>query len=334
MLQGKNTGNTKNRLLHLFQGLLLATSCAFVAPFAGAEDLRTGAVIPDASVARPSVAVQAAVPVDGSWIEFSHSGPGTFAMGCQQGGDPNGFQCIESFAGNSTFGSAPPWTFTAPSAGAALTLTDAFIRGEAFEVFDFGVSIGTTPTVSAVGGCGDNPDNCLADPLVSHAVFPLAAGAHEITIKVTASGYGSGAAYFRVAAAAPADEGCGPGYWKTHPASWPPTGYSPSQKVATVFSAAVAFPTLANKTLVESLKGGGGPGTVGSATILLRAAVTALLNASDPDIAYPRTPASVISAVNAALASNDRVTMLMLAIALDQDNNGEGGCPFDGCTPD
>lgn len=135
---------------------------------------------------------------------------------------------------------------------------------------------------------------------------------------------------FAVQALVPiANEGCGPGYWKTHPASWPPTGYSPGQRVVTVFSAAGGFPALANETLMQSLQGGGGPGALGGATILLRAAVAAILNASDPDIDYPGTVASVLGAVNAALASDDRDTMLTLAIELDEDNNGEGGCPLD-----
>jgi hypothetical protein len=43
-------------------------------------------------------------------------------------------------------------------------------------------------------------------------------------------------------------------------------------------------------------------------------------------VAYPRTTAQVIAAVNAALASNDRTTVLDLASALDADNNL--GCPL------
>ena len=59
---------------------------------------------------------------------------------------------------------------------------------------------------------------------------------------------------------------------------------------------------------------------MGAARILLRAAVAALLNAAHPHLDYPRTAAEVISAVNAALASNNRSTMLTLATALDNDN--------------
>jgi hypothetical protein len=122
------------------------------------------------------------------------------------------------------------------------------------------------------------------------------------------------------------ETGCTPGYWKNHTESWPPTGYSPSQKTGSVFSGASAFPSLANKTLLQSLQGGGGPGTEGAARILLRAAVAALLNAAHPGTNYPRTTAEILTDVNAALTSNDRDTMLALATELDGDNNL--GCPL------
>lgn len=122
------------------------------------------------------------------------------------------------------------------------------------------------------------------------------------------------------------DQGCTPGYWKNHTGSWAGTGYAPGQTVGSVFSAASGFPSLASETLLQALQGGGGPGTLGAAKILLRAGVAALLNASSSGVDYPRSPADVISEVNAALASNDRDTMLTLASALDADNNL--GCPL------
>ncbi|MFL6263628.1 MAG: DUF3344 domain-containing protein [Thermoanaerobaculia bacterium] len=121
-------------------------------------------------------------------------------------------------------------------------------------------------------------------------------------------------------------QGCTPGYWKNHTGSWAGTGYSPGQSTASIFSAASAFPSLAGKTLLQSLQGGGGSGTLGAATILLRAAVAALLNAASSGVDYPLTQAQVISQVNPALASNNRDTMLSLASALDGDNNL--GCPL------
>ena len=121
------------------------------------------------------------------------------------------------------------------------------------------------------------------------------------------------------------DEGCTPGYWKNHLDSWVPTGYSPSQTVESVFDVPDSF-GLDNKTLLQALNFGGGPGPKGGAQILLRAAVAALLNASHSDVDYPRSASDVIADVNAALASGNRSTMLALAAELDSDNNL--GCPL------
>lgn len=122
------------------------------------------------------------------------------------------------------------------------------------------------------------------------------------------------------------NQGCTPGYWKNHTDSWPPTGYTTTQKVKTVFTSVTTFyPTLGNATLYQALGFDGGPGGEGAAEILLRAGVAALLNASHPDVAYPRTEASVISDVNNALLQS-RDSMLALAAQLDADNNR--GCPL------
>jgi hypothetical protein len=122
------------------------------------------------------------------------------------------------------------------------------------------------------------------------------------------------------------DEGCTPGYWKNHTDSWAGTGYSPLQSTGSVFSGASAFPSLASQSLLSSLQGGGGPGTLGAAKILLRAAVASLLNAAHSGVDYPRTTAEILADVNAALTSNNRDTMLALASGLDSDNNL--GCPL------
>ena len=125
----------------------------------------------------------------------------------------------------------------------------------------------------------------------------------------------------------PGDEtGCTPGYWKNHTESWAGTGYSPDQTTGSVFSGASAFPSLASQSLLQSLQGGGGSGTLGAARILLRAAVAALLNAAHSGVDYPRTTAEILADVNAALGSNNRNTMLSLAAELDSDNNL--GCPL------
>ncbi|MEO7971164.1 MAG: hypothetical protein ABI698_07690 [bacterium] len=140
------------------------------------------------------------VPTNGPWVEFAFFGKGIAATGCSPA-DPSGPGCAPSSAGNSVFGSAPPWTFTAPAGGANLTVTDAFLRGDQFEISDFGTPIGSTSIPATTGACGDDPVPCLADSGVSHGVFPMAAGAHSITIKAKASPFGGGAAYFRIDAA-------------------------------------------------------------------------------------------------------------------------------------
>ena len=121
------------------------------------------------------------------------------------------------------------------------------------------------------------------------------------------------------------NQGCTPGYWKNHTDSWPPTGYSTSQTVSSVFAQSTLYPA-GIASLLTALGFGGGPGLDGAAEILLRASVAALLNASHPGVSYPRTPLSVIADVNSALASQNRDTMLALAAALDADNNR--GCPL------
>ena len=132
--------------------------------------------------------------------------------------------------------------------------------------------------------------------------------------------------YFGEEEPPPDDEGCTPGYWKNHPASWELTGYSPSQSVDSIFAQADSYPGLGSATLIEALDFGGGPGVVGAAEILVRAGVAALLNAASPEVAYPMTVAQVIAQVDTALANGDRDTMLLLAAELDGYNNL--GCPI------
>ncbi|TDH21407.1 HYR domain-containing protein [Segetibacter sp. 3557_3] len=120
-------------------------------------------------------------------------------------------------------------------------------------------------------------------------------------------------------------EGCTPGYWKNHPEAWVRTAYTTGQTLESVFNVPNNY-GLDNVTLVDALDGGGGPGVVGAANTLLRAAVAALLNASHSGVNYPRSTTDIINAVNAALSSGDRQTMLNLAGALDRDNNL--GCPL------
>jgi hypothetical protein len=117
-------------------------------------------------------------------------------------------------------------------------------------------------------------------------------------------------------------EGCTPGYWKNHTDAW--VGYTPGQKVNSVFTVSGS---LGNATLLSALHFGGGGGVSGATQILLRAAVAALLNASNPDVDYAFTEAQIIAGVNSAIASGNRATILAAATRLDGYNNA--GCPID-----
>lgn len=120
----------------------------------------------------------------------------------------------------------------------------------------------------------------------------------------------------------PGGFGCTPGYWKQqqHFDSWVPTGLSPTETVASVFANA-AIHALGNYSLVEGLSFKGGSTLQGAAGNLLRAAIAAQLNARHPDVGAPLTAAAMVTAVNNALASGSRETMLGLAAQFDTSNN-------------
>jgi PEP-CTERM motif-containing protein len=146
-----------------------------------------------------SYASALAAPIaSGVFLEFGFGDAGVAATGCDPA-DPSGSFCIPSSGTLTQFAPAPPWTFLAAS-GATLTVTDAFISGDRFEIFDFGASIGLTSAPAASGGvdCGDDPVVCLATPGISNGAFALGAGPHAITIVPTLSPDGGGSAYFRV----------------------------------------------------------------------------------------------------------------------------------------
>ena len=120
-------------------------------------------------------------------------------------------------------------------------------------------------------------------------------------------------------------EGCTPGYWKVdkHAAAWGPTGYTSGQNLGSVFANSSLY-GLNNYTLLQSLSFKGGPDNVGAAGILFRAATAAILNAGHAEVDYYLTAAQIVAQVNAALATNNRQTILLLATELDTANNA--GC--------
>jgi hypothetical protein len=125
----------------------------------------------------------------------------------------------------------------------------------------------------------------------------------------------------------PVGKGCTPGYWKQsqHFDSWVPTGLKTTDLVSKLYSNAYLY-TLDGKqmskyTLVQALSFKGGSGPLGSAQILLRAAVAAELNARYQGIGYPMSAGAIITAVQNALASVNRGQMILLASQLDDLNN-------------
>lgn len=157
-----------------------------------ARIVATALAIVGATLAGARTASASPINVD-TWYEFDFIGTGP-AIGCFPA-DPSGDFCIASSGTPTEFAPAPAWTFNA-SSPTALVVTDAFQSGDRFEIFDFGVSLGTTSLPGPRASCGSDPVPCLANADISHGVFALAAGAHSLTISSLVDG--EGAAYFEV----------------------------------------------------------------------------------------------------------------------------------------
>jgi hypothetical protein len=130
----------------------------------------------------------------GDWHQFSFTTAGSPAAGCDPA-DPAGGFCIPSSGTPALALDTPPWTFTAPVVGVILTVTDSFLSGDRFEVFDFGASLGLTSLPQAGFDCGDDPVPCLATPGISSGKFLLPAGVHSITIVPILSPDGGGSGF-------------------------------------------------------------------------------------------------------------------------------------------
>jgi hypothetical protein len=129
--------------------------------------------------------------IDGPWMRFMFAAPGSDATG----------DCVGCSAGPTdpiVDIEQPPWTFTLTGL-ADLRITDAFIRGDSFTVFDFGNPVLTTPykEPGSISECAD-PDVCYGLSGFSFGSLVLISGAHSLTIQVVNSPYNSGAAFFRI----------------------------------------------------------------------------------------------------------------------------------------
>lgn len=117
-------------------------------------------------------------------------------------------------------------------------------------------------------------------------------------------------------------EGLTPGFWKNDTDVW--ATYSPSQTLESVFDVPDHL-GLDDKTLLQALNFGGGSSVKGAAQNLFRHAVAAILNSSHTLVEYALTTSSIITQVNAALASNSVTTINTLKNQLDTFNNAGGG---------
>jgi hypothetical protein len=115
------------------------------------------------------------LPVDGGWSVFMWSS------------GPN----VMNQEGAFTFTSAVP---------TRLTVTDSFIDGDRFLVYDKGLPLFLTSAPADDGAWVADPDTALHDPRWSSGSVVLAPGAHAITVQTVqvATGYADGGAFLRV----------------------------------------------------------------------------------------------------------------------------------------
>ena len=105
-----------------------------------------------------------------------------------------------SFSWTSTGGSQVESPFTFTSAGAvAVKVTDAYVPGDRFQLFDNGHLIGTTSQINGTAPWTDNPDTAFASGMFSSGIFALGAGVHSLTLTDIQSptGYPGGSAFLR-----------------------------------------------------------------------------------------------------------------------------------------
>jgi hypothetical protein len=81
------------------------------------------------------------------------------------------------------------------AATATFKVTDAFLSGDRFGVFENGLSVGQTSAPGSVGDqIGSNYDAAFADPRWSHAAYVLGPGVYDFTGIATESPFGGGGA--------------------------------------------------------------------------------------------------------------------------------------------
>lgn len=120
-----------------------------------------------------------AITVDGGWYEFYFNDVGSsFEEGA--------------------------FTFTLTDS-ALLRVTDAWLAGDQFEVFNFGQSLGATPLVAANINLNvnDDYDAAFASPGFSHGSWLLGPGTYSITGTTLVSPFGGGGGAISLVSAVP-----------------------------------------------------------------------------------------------------------------------------------
>jgi len=177
---------------------------------------------------------------------------------------------------------------------------------------------------SFVGGAPSNP--LTTDNLLRGAIFHPSFDASGVeTFTVEATSFPADVVAFLKTECPPAkigSFGLTIGFWKNHHANW--VDYTGATRLGSIFAELDSIPAYAglrNLTFDDALSFSGGPGLADKAGLLLKQAVGALLNASNPDVGYPLTTGQIKAAVNDALASQNATAILTLQTQLDTMNS-------------
>ena len=127
----------------------------------------------------------------------------------------------------------------------------------------------------------------------------------------------------------PVPTGCPAAVWNRLPLNvWVVAGFRPDQRVQDTFREFTPYASVGTATLAAALRFREGPGLLGAAKELARAATTAVLNSTHASVEYPLTRTQLITKVDAVLRGRDAAAILALARELDEDNTA-GNCPLD-----
>ncbi len=95
-----------------------------------------------------------------------------------------------------------PWTFDCRAGTGGhckLIITDGFLSGDEFQIFNFGIPIFSTPVVADIGAdCGNDEEACLASSDHSQRTYILNPGAYSFSGVVTDSPFSGGAGFLKL----------------------------------------------------------------------------------------------------------------------------------------